>query len=158
MAAIKYKHNGEWKELQIPLTIVERNTEGNEELEHAAITSVKNNQKTILTDLTPYVTDFAQIELMEWFDFSVNGGEYAYGYNYLYWPKYNCSIKNDYTYKAASNGAYGVINSLYGSNSAENSFTIGGTPAAIQLIFAKGRVDEGISFCGTLHIYYRKEE
>lgn len=156
MATIKYKHNGEWKQLQVPLTVV-RQTKGN--VEYVAITA-NGKEQQVITDLTPYISDLAQIELMEWFEaYESTYDDNKEGYHFLYCPQYNAAHRKNVTYKAIESPGYGSKCYFYGINDSSSPyFTIGGTPEAIKLIYKTGPDDTGIRFNGTLHIYYRREE
>lgn len=167
MAQIRFKHNQEWRNLEIPLQIIMNNGGAPSEpdvpveLEKVIIRSGADN--SAFPDLSPYISDLSQIELMVWHNYrrtTEGASVYYYVDNYTYYPSATEFIMWDETTlhcrnNGSSQSTPPTVSKSYSDY--KDMIKLTGTPAAPQVQSLWGDVDAMPNFSDELIIYYKGE-
>ncbi len=164
MATIKFKHNQEWRNLEIPINILmgagEGESDGTGTIESVKITGTDDRAK--LPNLSAYISDLSQIAFMTWHD----ARTYVSGTTriseiifYAYCPsvsEYIFSFKD--VLRAINNTATAptVTSFLYDES---KHYTLGGSvssPIGVP-VATTGTENKDLYFVSNIHLYYKGE-
>lgn len=156
MATIKFKHNGTWRNLDIPLNVIS-NSGGSgalEGLESVVITGT--DTRASFPDLSPYIEDLGQIQFLYWNDLEESTGgstEYYYTKEYIYCPSINNNVFGSIITVKKHNSD---IQLLFDDES--NKYILAGTTTAAKLKSIQYGTEKDLNFIGTIQLYYKPKE
>lgn len=162
MAQMKYKLNGEWHNLKIPLIV---NNSGNSsapsDLERVTIKAASTTGSAF-PDLSPYVNDLAQIVYMSWIETSITTSgrtKYYYNYNYSYSAALEYIVKSTSPLHLVNGEASNSPPSVRqdAQSIKQSMYKLSGTPAAPCFVNDAGEQSAIPNFIGELIIYYKGE-
>ena len=156
MATIKFKHNGTWRNLDIPLNVISNGGGSGalEGLESVVITGT--NTRASFPDLSPYIEDLGQIQFLYWNDLEeATGGttEYYYTKEYIYCPSINNNVFGSTITVKKHNSTMQLF-----FDDESNKYILAGNTTAAKLKSIQYGTEKDLNFIGTIQIYYKPKE
>lgn len=158
MATIRFKHNQEWRNLEIPLQVIVNESEGGSNLENVVITNSSVNAAAF-PDLSPYISDMEQIQLMMWVEQSTiteNKTKYNKALCYVYAPCAADKLLIFEIQNQANNGTTTPTLTTYVSDRT-GTYTISGSINSLKRKHINSGAENDMSFNANLYLYYKGE-
>lgn len=159
MATIKYKYNNEWRDLQIPISIIQNGGSAPSDVSYEYVEITGSMNKANFPDLSPYISDLSQIAFLSWNDVKESNAStsgYIDTYAYIYCPIIGVPLTRKLIGITSTKQSTNLIKTYVSSAGDSAAYTLGGTPSALKLIHSSG-TESGAQYVGTINLYYKKE-